>query len=78
MAQTTIILTNQFADGTTRKLTMGTFSTSSISVSNIRQAVKDLNDNPSTISSIYLADSGAQFAAVQQVQISTEDKTIII
>lgn len=78
MAQSTIILTNSFADGTTRKLTMGTFTTSAISLTNIRNAVKNLNQNPATIATLYLSDSGAQFQEVSQVQIQTEDKTVII
>ena len=78
MAQTTITLTNQFADDTTRNLVIGPFTTSSISISNIRQAVKDLNDNPAAISSLYLSNSGASFTRVKQVKLSTANKTIII
>lgn len=78
MAQSTIIFTNSFTDGTKRNLSIGPYTTSSISPSAIKTAVKDLNANPATIANIYLSDNGAPFAEVSQVKISTADKTIII
>lgn len=78
MAQSTITFTNSFSDGTTRNLVIGPFTTSNISLSSIRQAVKDLNTNPSSIAAIYLSDNGSNFSEVSQVKISTADKTIII
>lgn len=78
MAKSTITFTNLFTDGSTRKLEIGPFTTSKISPSNIKQAVKDLNSDTSVISSLYLSKTGANFQEVQQVKISTTDKTVII
>lgn len=78
MAQSTITFTNLFTDGTSRTLTIGPFTTSKISTSNIKQAVKDLNSDTSVISSLYLSKTGANFQEVQQVKISTTNKTVII
>lgn len=78
MAQTTIIFTNKFSDGSTRNLEIGKFSTSSISLLNIRAAVKDLNNNPSAIANIYLSENGANFQEISQVKLTTENREIIL
>lgn len=78
MSQSNLILTNEFADGTTRALTMGPFSPSAIHISDIKTAVKDLNANPSIISSLYLSKGGASFTGVKQVKISTANEVTII
>lgn len=78
MPQTTITLINQFSDDTTRNLILGPFSTSAINDSNIRQAVKNLNNNPAAISSLYLSDGGSQFTRIKQVKLSTSNQTVII
>lgn len=78
MSKTTITLTNTFADGAKRELVIGPFNTSSIHLSSIRAAVKSLNDDSSTISTLYLSDDGANFSEVSQVKIVNSDQTIIV
>lgn len=78
MPQSTIVLTNSFSDDTTRTLSIGPFTTSSISVSGIRNAVKALNSDTSVISALYLSKNGATFTGVKQAKISTSNKTVII
>lgn len=78
MSKSTVTFTNSFTDGTTRNLIIGPFSPSSISLSSIKQAVKDFNANPAAIVNIYLSKSGASFKEISQVKITTEDDTVIL
>lgn len=75
---TSITFTNSFTDGTTRTLTFSPFNTSSVSLSNIRQAVKDLNDSHTAITNAYLSTSGASFKEISQVKIVTENREVIL
>lgn len=78
MAQTTITFTNLFTDGSTRKLEIGPFTTSKISTTNIKAAVKNLNSDPSSISTLYLSESGANFQEVQELKITTQNREYIL
>lgn len=78
MAQSTITFTNSFTDGTTRNLVIGPFTTSKISLSAIRTAVKDLNNNSASIASLYLSENGSNFSEISQVKITTENREVIL